>query len=71
MMNNAFSLLSLFHTPHTGMLNILKDEYPLVPIVALTATARTKVAEDTINILQIKDSTRFSLGMIIENNNYS
>ena len=45
-----------------GMMGILKEDYPLVPIVALTATARTKVAEDTISILKINQCTRFSLG---------
>jgi hypothetical protein len=41
---------------------MLKDDYPLVPIVALTATARTKVADDTLNILQISNCTKFNLG---------
>ena len=45
------------------MLNILKDDYPLVPIVALTATARTKVADDTLKILKMTNCTRFSLGL--------
>ncbi len=43
-------------------LKILKIEYPEVPIVALTATARKKVADDTINILQIPHCRKFHAG---------
>ena len=54
---------SLMHcTMLPGMLNILKEDYPLVPIVALTATARAKVAADTIRILRIPNCSTFSLG---------
>lgn len=45
-----------------GQLGILKADYPEAPIVALTATARTKVAEDTLKILRIQHCTKFSLG---------
>lgn len=45
-----------------GELNILKEDYPQAPIVALTATARTKVAVDTLKILKIQNCTKFSLG---------
>lgn len=43
-------------------LKILKNEFPEVPIVALTATARKKVADDTIKILQIPHCRRFNTG---------
>lgn len=43
-------------------LQILKNEYPEVPIVALTATARKKVADDTVRILQIPNCRRFHTG---------
>ena len=45
-----------------GCLGILKDTYADVPIVAVTATAREKVAKDTIDILKISKCTRFSTG---------
>lgn len=43
-------------------LNVLKDEFAEVPIVALTATARKKVADDTIKILNIPHCKRFNTG---------
>jgi RecQ family ATP-dependent DNA helicase len=43
-------------------LGLLKMEFPEVPILALTATARRKVAEDTTNILQIPFCKRFNTG---------
>lgn len=45
-----------------GSLGILKRDFPDVPIVALTATARHKVAQDTISILGIPGCTRFCTG---------
>lgn len=45
-------------------LQILKNEYPEVPIVALTATARKKVADDTVKILQIPNCRRFHTGKL-------
>jgi RecQ family ATP-dependent DNA helicase len=45
-----------------AQLKILKNEFPEVPIVALTATARKKVADDTIKILQIPNCRRFNTG---------
>ncbi len=46
-----------------AQLQILKDEFPEVPIVALTATARRKVAEDTMRILQIQGCCTFNTGI--------
>lgn len=48
--------------PEYGSLGVLKRDYPEVPIVALTATARSKVAEDSINILNIPRCERFCVG---------
>ena len=45
-----------------GQLGVLRLEYPGVPILALTATARSKVAEDTKRILSIQHARVFSLG---------
>lgn len=45
-----------------SLLRVLKDELPDVPIIALTATARRKVADDTKRILQMKDCTEFNTG---------
>ena len=44
------------------LLGNLRDDYPETPIVALTATARQKVAEDTIRILRMNKCVRFSTG---------
>ena len=46
-------------------LDVLKEEFQDVPIVALTATARKKVADDTIKILNIPNCKRFNTGMFI------
>jgi bloom syndrome protein len=44
-------------------LSYLKKEFPETPIVALTATARTKVMQDTMRILGIEQSAQvFSVG---------
>ena len=44
-------------------LSFLKVDFPEVPIVALTATARSKVMKDTMKILGILNTaTRFSAG---------
>jgi bloom syndrome protein len=45
-------------------LNMLKDKFIDVPIVALTATARKKVADDTIKILNIPNCKRFNTGKL-------
>jgi superfamily II DNA helicase RecQ len=45
-----------------GALSILKSEFREVPIVALTATARKKVADDTIRILSIPNCRVFNTG---------
>ena len=45
-----------------GQLHILKQDYPDVPIIALTATARQNVAADTKKILRITHAREFSLG---------
>jgi ATP-dependent DNA helicase Q1 len=44
------------------MLDVLKEEFPEVPIVALTATARKKVADDTIRILRMTSCKKFFTG---------
>ncbi len=45
-----------------GRLGLLKEEFPETPIVALTATARKKVADDTILTLNIPNCVRFNTG---------
>jgi bloom syndrome protein len=45
-----------------AQLQLLKNEFPEVPIVALTATARKKVADDTMRILQIQGCCTFNTG---------
>jgi superfamily II DNA helicase RecQ len=44
------------------VLGLLKEEYPTAPIVALTATARPKVAEDIIKSLNIPTCSRITAG---------
>jgi superfamily II DNA helicase RecQ len=46
-------------------LHILKTEFPEAPIVALTATARKKVADDTIKTLCIPNCRRFHTGLYL------
>lgn len=46
-------------------LELLKQEFPEAPIVALTATARKKVAEDTIKILKIPHCRKFNTGKVV------
>lgn len=46
-----------------AQLQLLKNEFREVPIVALTATARKKVADDTMRILQIEGCCSFNTGM--------
>lgn len=48
-----------------GALAILKEQFPEAPIVALTATARKKVADDTIEILRIPHCRKFHSGNLI------
>lgn len=43
-------------------LNVLKTHFPDIPIICLTATARQKVAEDCIKILNIPRCVKFSTG---------
>lgn len=43
-------------------LDILKIDFPEVPILALTATARKKVADDCLNILRIPHCRKFNTG---------
>ena len=43
-------------------LRILKDEFPETPIMALTATARNRVAVDTMKILRIENCVQFNTG---------
>eukprot|EP01033_Poteriospumella_lacustris_P011819 gene11819-8418_t len=45
-----------------AQLQLLKNEFREVPIVALTATARKKVADDTMRILQIEGCCSFNTG---------
>lgn len=45
-----------------GVLGFLKEEFPDTPLVALTATARPKVIEDTVKLLNIPNCTRISAG---------
>ena len=45
-----------------GNLGIMKERYPEVKILALTATARQKVADDVCKVLDIRDSLRISCG---------
>ncbi len=45
-----------------GQLGLLKKEFPDVPIVALTATARKKVADDVVKSLGIPQCTKFNTG---------
>lgn len=45
-----------------GQLGILKQMYPDAPIVALTATARARVADDTVSVLNIPNCTKFNTG---------
>ena len=43
-------------------LNVLKQHFPDIPIICLTATARQKVAEDCMKILSIPHCVKFSTG---------
>ena len=45
-----------------GQLGLLKAEFPQAPILALTATARKKVADDTKRILRIQQAVVFNSG---------
>lgn len=45
-----------------AQLSLLKDEFPEVPIVALTATARKRVADDTMRILRMQGCKSFNTG---------
>lgn len=45
-----------------AQLSVLKEEFPETPVVALTATARKKVADDVIKILRIPRCRRFHAG---------
>jgi superfamily II DNA helicase RecQ len=45
-------------------LSILKESFPEAPIVALTATARKKVADDTLKVLGISNCRKFNTGTI-------
>lgn len=44
-------------------LSLLRNSFPEVPIVALTATARKRVADDTLSILQIPNCRQFNTGI--------
>jgi bloom syndrome protein len=48
--------------PDYGKLGLLKDEFPECPILALTATARKKVADDTKKVLRIPLAVSFHAG---------
>eukprot|EP01034_Spumella_vulgaris_P037876 gene37876-46742_t len=43
-----------------GQLGLLKKEFPEIPIVALTATARKKVADDVVKSLSIPQCVKFN-----------
>jgi superfamily II DNA helicase RecQ len=43
-------------------LGLLKNEFPEVPIIALTATARKRVEQDTLSILTIPHCRKFNTG---------
>lgn len=57
--------------PDYRNLSILKNIFPSVPLIALTATATEKVREDIINQLNIKKSRLFVSGFNRENLNLS
>ena len=48
--------------PDYGKLGLLKEQFPQCPILALTATARKKVAEDTKKVLRISHAHMFHSG---------
>eukprot|EP00607_Mallomonas_marina_P009337 CAMPEP_0182420258 /NCGR_PEP_ID=MMETSP1167-20130531/4900_1 /TAXON_ID=2988 /ORGANISM="Mallomonas Sp, Strain CCMP3275" /LENGTH=443 /DNA_ID=CAMNT_0024595975 /DNA_START=99 /DNA_END=1427 /DNA_ORIENTATION=- len=50
-----------------GRLNILREEFPEAPILALTATARKEVVIDLLKVLSISGATRFCTGIDREN----
>ncbi len=53
-----------------GQLGVLRAEYPEVPIVALTATARKRVADDTMKILNMEKCVKFNTGVLLFVNMY-
>jgi superfamily II DNA helicase RecQ len=58
-----YPLLTLISPVSCSQLSFLKKDFPEAPIVALTATARSRVMEDTMKILGIqKTAERFSAG---------
>ncbi|MEO6302145.1 MAG: DNA helicase RecQ, partial [Bacteroidia bacterium] len=57
--------------PDYRNLKVLRDKFPKIPVIALTATATHKVREDIVNILQLEKAKVFISGFNRPNLNYS
>jgi bloom syndrome protein len=52
-------VLTLYYRPDYNALGTLRQEYPKVPLMALTATANEKVVNDAVRALRMKNEYRY------------